>query len=112
MMLDLKKPSNVNVMINIIILVVNAELIDPDWSTAFVFDFEPDLNYVENAFAKGKTGLLSVQINELGFQSYNPVYNMGGLFVMIFVVLGQLVFFTVLHTLTYKMSSEERHEGG
>lgn len=34
-------------ILDILIRMVNADMIDPDWTTAYIFNFDPDINYVE-----------------------------------------------------------------
>ena len=42
MIIKLMNPANVSFVISVLLMLVNAELIDPDWTTAYIYDFELD----------------------------------------------------------------------
>ena len=59
-------------------------MIDPSWSTELIFDFEPDEEYVNELLTYDKLEDTSMGSNiyDLGFETFNPILNSGGFFVM------------------------------
>lgn len=49
MMCNLDFPANVSYFMGIVIHLLNADILDPDWTTAYLFHFNNDINYVEFA---------------------------------------------------------------
>lgn len=47
--LDLDYPANLEYMMDTIHRFLYADVIDSDWTSAYFFEFEPDINYVETA---------------------------------------------------------------
>lgn len=45
--MNLKQPGNVKLLHQVLITVLNAEVIDPDWSTKLIFNFDIDEIYAE-----------------------------------------------------------------
>lgn len=67
----------------LLINVVNVEVVESEQSTEKWFDFDQDeelVTKIDNK--KGKT-ILSEQIKDMGFETYNPILNIGGLFLAI-----------------------------
>lgn len=91
-MTRLDQPANVNVTIFIIWTLINFEIIDPSISTALIFDFRIDEVYVERAREIQRQMSLQPQIYTIGFESYNPVLNLGGLYVIISLIIVQMTF--------------------
>lgn len=75
----------------IIYRLLNADIIDPDYSTSFIYNFDPDLQYIETARAEGYKTFLNEQIYRMGFETFNPIYNLGGIYIFL-VLLGTQVF--------------------
>lgn len=86
LMLNLDYPANVQMIMGTILNLLNADVIDPDWSTALVYDFAPDTKYVEYAFQVDHKMFLTKQIYDTGFETYNPVLNLGGLYIFIIAI--------------------------
>lgn len=61
---------------------MNADVLDPQWTTGLLFDFNIEYNYVEEAFDQNHEIFLSSQVFEGGFEMFNPVFNLGGLFLI------------------------------
>ena len=72
---------------------LNIELIDPDWSTALVFDFDPDEIFIENQFNNDTDMYLNVQQYDLGFETYNPIINLGGVYLLLSITLIEIFAF-------------------
>lgn len=70
---------------------LNADAVDPAWLDGLTFNFEPDVKYVEYAFSMDRKMFLNKQIYDVGFETYNPVLNLGGLYVIMVFVLGHMV---------------------
>lgn len=76
---------------SIVYKLLNADIIDPDYTTAMVYEFQPDLQYVETARHENHKTYLTDEIYRVGIQSFNPIYNLGGIYVML-AFLGAQVF--------------------
>lgn len=114
-MSNLKKPANVSFVSNLLIQLINAEVISSDWTTALVFNFEPDIEFVETAMDQELELSLKLSIYELGFETYNPILNLGGLYIFLVYIALKVLFFIVIFLYgkwnkKYKISFEE--EGG
>lgn len=89
-MCNLSYPANVQFVMSILFRMLNAEVIDPDWSTALMYNFDFDINYVEYAIDQNHPMLLSKSIYDVGFETYNPILNLGGLYIFYLLVIVQL----------------------
>lgn len=90
LILDLNYPANIEYMMTIVYRLINADVIDPDWSTSLVYNFEPDINYVETARKLDHQTYLNNQLYRVGFETFNPVYNLGGIYVFLILVAIQV----------------------
>lgn len=82
-MMNLIFPGNVQFFSKIIISILNAEILDPAWTTELVFDFQKDYMIVNAIDQLDIKTNLNDQIKELGFETFNPILNLGGLFIII-----------------------------
>jgi hypothetical protein len=58
--------------------------LDPDWTTELIYNFEPETEYAEKLMQVNNHGtLLKASIYNVGFESFNSVYNCGGLFILV-----------------------------
>lgn len=57
--LDLQYPANQEYLMSVIFKFLQADIIHQDWSTSYLFNFEPDLNYVRSSFERNETTFLS-----------------------------------------------------
>lgn len=116
LMLNLNYPGNVQMVMGTILGLLNAEMIDPNLLNHMVFNYDPDVLYVESAFVFEKTMFLNKQIYDVGFETYNPVLNLGGLyfiFLLILINMGILATFKVLTSLVcHKRPTQIENEGG
>ena len=48
-MMNLRSPANLQFFNSILVGLLNAEVIDPEWSTKLVFDFDQDEDFVSEA---------------------------------------------------------------
>lgn len=96
MMMTFKVPVNVKFFFGILLTFINADLLDPQWTTSLVFDYEPDIIFVEEAFDNSQPLILTREIYEQGFETFNPILNLGGLFVIITYVVIKMVVLLLL----------------
>lgn len=97
-----------------ILSVLNAEIIDAGLLDQVVFDYTSDVLYVEAALVEEQPMFLSQQIYDVGFETYNPVLNLGGLyFIFLFILVNMMVLsvFKVVMWLLRKFSLR-MEEGG
>lgn len=87
LMLNLDYPANVQLIMGNILKLLQADVIDPVWLDGSVFDYSSDERYVEYAMDQNHPMFLKKQIYDCGFETYNPVLNLGGLY-GIFVLLA------------------------
>lgn len=85
-MCNLDYPANVKYVMGVIFKLLNAEIIDPLWSTAYIYNFNNDIQYVEYAMEQNHPMFLSKAIYDVGFETFNPILNLGGLYIFFLVV--------------------------
>ena len=88
-MMNLQKPANIQILLSIIVSLLNAEILSPEWTTALVFDFESDTSFVENMFATNSEMILSRSIYDGSFEAFNPIKNLGGIYLILLGVFIQ-----------------------
>lgn len=74
-------PANKLFVLSIFIRILNVEVLDPEWTTELMFDFNADENYVFEKLTNGTLENLDQKIYDLGFESFDPIRNSGGLFI-------------------------------
>lgn len=116
LMIKLDYPGNVQLIMGTILRLLNAELLDPTLLDQVVFDFSTDVLYVEAAIVKVQKMFLSQQIYDVGFETYNPVLNLGGLyFIFLFILINMTVlaaFKLVMLFLKVRKPISSLEEGG
>ena len=96
-MVNLQSPSNVEYFLSIFIKLLNIEVIDPQetfwYLDAVGIDFGEDEEYAtyENRNETDEGYFLKSHVMEMGFETYNPVLNAGGIFVFIFATITSMV---------------------
>lgn len=113
-MMQVDTPANVSLLSGILYMMVDAEVIDPSWSTALVYDFHYDEDYVNEAMESDVKMLLSKQMYELGFTTYNPVLNIGGLYVFFIIISIEMVVLATIWAIIkiLKHMQKTQSEGG
>ena len=107
-------PINVEVFSKIIISLIHFDLLDPEWTTRYVFDFKlDDSNGLEDMI------IPKTAFSHFGFETKNPILNLGGIFALIglyFVQIALLVMIIfaklVLSTCIPKKILSTINEGG
>lgn len=82
-MIKLLLPPNVQMFQNVLVRLINVELLDPEWTTSYVFDFDKDIELVETMQDQNTQTILGNQIINMGFETFNPILNLGGLFIIL-----------------------------
>ena len=87
-MLNVTFPANASFFSSMIITVLNVDLISPEFINEKLFDFTPYYGLMEG-FNSSNPSILLPTIQEMGFETFNPILNLQGLF-LIFMVLAIL----------------------
>lgn len=72
-------PVNLTVVLQIIGEIMNFEIIDPVLITGQMFDFDPDEDYAQLMQTEYQSRV-RFQLVDMGFETYNPILNVGGIF--------------------------------
>lgn len=103
-------------VLRIVFQLLNAEVLDPEWSTALMFDFDNDQNYVEQALAVNHPMVLKKQFYDFGFETFNPILNLGGLYLIFSTTVTLMGIFAAGHLISkilkFKTSASTMKEGG
>jgi hypothetical protein len=78
-------------IMGVFLSLLNADAIDPEWLGGVTFNFDPDVKYVEYAFSEDHPMFLNKQIYDVGFETYNPVLNLGGLYIIMSFILAHMI---------------------
>ena len=105
-MLQLQYPANVSYLTNTINYVLKIDFLDIDYIGKVLTDKSISDWVNENQKTKIEVNhdILIPNIVEQGYESYNPVFNLGGIFMMSMLFLSQIVFLAVFHILFYKLN--------
>jgi len=89
-------------------------VLDPEYTTELVWDMSMEYDYVDELLLSGKETVLSVHILEIGFDTFNPILNVGGLFVLFSIMGAQMAIALVVSILwiLLKKLSATLFEGG
>lgn len=91
MLINLNLPANVQLFTNTMFFIINADVIDPTWSTELFFNFEDDLTFVSEKITEGAPLVISKNAYGLGFEAFNPIFNIGGLFIILLILFSGMV---------------------
>lgn len=117
-MMNLNYPPNAAFMANQIISILNADILDPSFIfNAVNLNFTGDQDLVNLIDAKDNYKGYNIinQIKDMEFETFNPILNVGGLFVVFMVLLlGFIIYFVIsLSLMCYiRRTSDVSHEGG
>lgn len=109
--LDLEYPANLEYLTGVIVRVLNAKIIAPDWSSSLAIDS----SYVETSRAEGHETFLTDSLYTTGFETFSPVSNIGGLFIFLAIVAAEIVVLGVsfLGVKAFRAcATRSSHEGG
>ena len=95
-MLSIMMPANVSGFFSIILPIVTFDIIDPEWSTELLFDFD------EPGQERLNIHILD-QMQDLGYDSHNSMLNLGSLALFSFVYYVRLFMFFTIVKLFYKL---------
>ena len=116
-MMNLSYPSNASFFANAIISVLNVDVLSPDILNNWLFNFESDNRLMDilnepNSNYTDKNILIPT-IKEMGFNSYNVVLNLQGLFmVFIFIFIEYLILALGLLAQFFIKRKLQQYEGG
>ena len=90
-MINIKYPANAQLFANTLIYIVNAEILNPEMLSDVVFDFSANLRVVKVINGEVETEqelppeakYLIPQVQDMGFETYNSILNLGGIFIII-----------------------------
>jgi hypothetical protein len=114
-LLDLDYPANVQAVIRMLFSFINAELLDPEYTTAYVFDLTVDEDFVEQAFVDNFKMFLNRRFYDVGFESYNPQNNLGGLYIYLVFIKTQMAVIIAIVLFSYLLvilRATTQKEGG
>ena len=94
-----------------VVTILNFEVLSPEITTELIWDTSTDYDYVDSLILTGEKTVLSSQIQEVGFETFNPILNVGGLFVMFVITAGSMVLFLPSSLYSF-YKSRTSYEGG
>jgi hypothetical protein len=109
-MIKTDQPPNKQYVNGIFVRILGAEVIDPSWSTELIFDFEPDEEYINDLLINDKLDSTSMGANiyDLGFETFNPILNSGGFYIIYIATLmlmGAIILVKVVSKMMIIISS-------
>ena len=103
-MLMLQFPANANLLTNAVSIIINLDLLDPDFLSNLILNFSIENAILENpeyeVTEENEEVILIAQIQNQGYETYHPILNLGGIFVIISMFLIKTVVFLVLKLAT------------
>ena len=100
-MMNFSFPANAKMFSNLLLQIINAEVLDPEWTTELVYDFTRDRDMMDLVEETNKETILIDQIQENGFENFNPILNLGGIFVIFTIYLARVLLFVCLKILAW-----------
>jgi hypothetical protein len=80
-MIFLKTPANAMIFLIFLKRIVNVEIFESEYTTELILDFENDEELIRRLKIIGRDDiLLNDNLIDMGFESYSPILNIGGLF--------------------------------
>ena len=89
--MNLKYPGNAQFLALQIITILNIDVLDPNLIydlVGFDFSYEDDLMKQTEEDVSAKDYAIITQVQDMDFQSFNPIMNIGGLFVVILIIIA------------------------
>jgi hypothetical protein len=87
-------PANVGAFFTLILPVVQFDLLDPDWTTNLIFEFEEE---PEETFENSFGSSVFDQMKDLGYETHNSMQLLGSLFIFSLLwFMRSLLFFPVV----------------
>ena len=96
-LISIEFPQNVMVVNQVIIQILNVDLLDPSHVHHFIgLDFTAEYDLADNINTQH---ILTNQFKEMGFETLNPMLNLGGIFVLHLLYFLQLIIVPLLRKL-------------
>ena len=102
-MLMILIPANVSSFFSLILPVVQFDILDPEWTTELVFEFEedPDESF-ENSFGRS----VFDQMKDLGYETHNSMSLLGSLFIFTVIYFMRVMLFYPVVKLFVKITKK------
>ena len=96
-MVNILFPANAVILLRNLKTIINAEVLDPEWTTKLIFDFEFEEILVKLINeAKDENHLLNNHLRDMGYETFSVVLNIGGLALFFVKYLIDLFIFAAL----------------
>ena len=106
--MNIQHPANSQAFLNLNMLVLNVDVLE--FTNDYLFDFNYDEELVEIEEKIGDDRILFEQIQQADFSSYNPIMNIGGIYICL-VYLGFMIIITSLMKFWTKGVKRKRKGG-
>jgi len=114
-MVSVRQPANAQIWTSTLASILNTELISPEMTTEKAWNTEPDYEYIQQITINNEVSSLTPQLQETGFETFNPLLNLGGQLWIIIITMGEMglvVACTSLWRFLKRCRSVIQNEGG
>ena len=112
-MMNLQYPANAQTFTSAIINILNVDILDPALVQDPLFEFDENeavMDLINDDPELLKDSMLIAQIQDLGFETFNPILNIGGIFVLILMLTFQLIIIWPLRLFVIKLKKITRQQ--
>ena len=82
-MININLPANALYYQSTVVSILNVEIITPELTTEKIWDMSRDYEFIDELANTGEQTILNFQIMEIGFDTFNPILNVGGYFIFL-----------------------------
>ena len=79
-----------------IFTILNAEVLDPDWTTKLFLNFDIDELFAQEMFLAKADMMLQPQVYDAGYETFNSILNVGGLYMMLLLLIAGMIISFIL----------------
>jgi hypothetical protein len=113
-MMNLDYPANAEFFANTIISILNVDVLSPEYINQALFNFTSDESLMQLLNDPNSTysylNILIPTIQEMGFESYNAILNLQGLFVVFILVAAEYILLAFALIILYLLEAMRKRE--
>ena len=114
-MINQRFPANAQLFVNTIIGILNVDILNPDFLNDMLFNFDRDQQLMEILKDEKNTtyadlNILIPSLTEMGFETYNVILNLQGLFMVFILLIVEYVVLALLLPILYCLEVRRRRE--
>ena len=107
--MNVQHPANSHYLSMVVGSVINFDILDPEWTTKYFFNFDYDIALGDEQIGLGKKTILNQQMQINEYETFNPMLNVGGIILIAVYYFIILAFYLLLKFVIYIITKSQKN---